>query len=70
MFGIVKCKSDIVFVVELLMLILDKFDIVSDFVVIDLLKLQLLSKKCKFVPSPLLLKTICEKIEQFTFRLS
>lgn len=43
MFGIVKCKSDIFFVVELLMLILDKFDIVSDFVVIDLLKLQLLS---------------------------
>lgn len=43
MFGILKCKSDIVFVVELLMLILDKFDIVSDFVVIDLLKLQLLS---------------------------
>ncbi len=40
-FGIVKCKSDIVTIAELLILSLGRFNIVFDFVVINLLKLQL-----------------------------
>lgn len=40
-FGIVKCKSDIFIIAELLILSLGKFNIVFDFVGIDSLKLQL-----------------------------